>query len=208
MFDWAAEFVRAGDVVWDIGANVGLFTFAAAHMAGPTGRVIAIEADGFLADLIRRSHRSFGSQTELEVICAAISDSCGIATFDIASRGRSTNHLHSLEGSTQTGGTRHSVTVATLSLDQLLDQLPAPRVLKIDVEGAELNVLRGASRLLSTVRPVILCEVSSNGSTIADLLHTNGYELFDLQADANRTRTLDLPAFNTLAWPHREEFAL
>jgi FkbM family methyltransferase len=207
MFDWASEFVREGDVVWDVGANVGLFSFAASFIAGPVGRVIAFEADSFLAELIRRStQRARGAR--LDVISAAISECCGVAEFDIAKRGRSTNHLHGLEGSTQTGGTRQTISVATLSLDRLHEQLPPPQVLKIDVEGGELNVLKGAQKLISTASPVILCEVSCNGLEIADLLHANGYELFDLQIDSRRTKRLDTPAFNTLAWPHRRsEFA-
>ena len=49
------EFVRPGSVVWDIGANVGLFTFAAASLAGPGGQVMAMEPDAWLVQLLRRS---------------------------------------------------------------------------------------------------------------------------------------------------------
>jgi hypothetical protein len=50
----AQEFVARGHVVWDIGANIGLFSFASAHLAGPDGKVFAFEPDSWLVQLLRR----------------------------------------------------------------------------------------------------------------------------------------------------------
>ena len=55
LFDFAREFVHAGSVVWDVGANVGLFSIAAAQRAGVRGKVVAIESDIWLAALLRKS---------------------------------------------------------------------------------------------------------------------------------------------------------
>jgi hypothetical protein len=55
LFSLAEKLIRPGDVVWDVGANVGLFTFAAAAKTGPTGKVLAIEPDPWLGTLLRRS---------------------------------------------------------------------------------------------------------------------------------------------------------
>ena len=52
--------------------------------------------------------------------------------------------------------------VAAFNLDWLLSQLPIPDIVKIDVEGAELEVLSNQVRMLNEVRPVIVCEVGSN----------------------------------------------
>src|SRR2546421_503378 len=57
LFRLVEEFVRPGDTVWDIGANMGLLTFAAAHVAGPKGRVVAIEPDVEMARLLLMSRR-------------------------------------------------------------------------------------------------------------------------------------------------------
>src|SRR5437764_9039310 len=62
------ELVRPGDVVWDIGANVGLFSFAAAALAGPHGRVLAVEADTWLVDLLRRSARQHRTKAPVDVL--------------------------------------------------------------------------------------------------------------------------------------------
>ncbi|MGB7267151.1 MAG: FkbM family methyltransferase, partial [Terracidiphilus sp.] len=160
LFDFAREFVQAGDVVWDAGANVGLFSIAAAQQAGVTGKVVAIEADIWLAALLRRSAAMQpATAAPIQVIPAAVYDSPAIASFNIAKRGRASNFLSAAGGSSQTGGVRETVSVITTTLDWLLDQVAAPNVLKIDVEGAECNVLRGAQRVLAEVQPVILIEV-------------------------------------------------
>ncbi len=200
LFDWAEEFVRKGDVVWDIGANVGLFAFSAANIAGRTGYVLAIEADNWLVELLRRSVKTRPKlSADCEVLSAAVSNSVDIKRFQIAARGRSTNHLLGVNGSTQTGGVRDSILVGTVSLDWLLERLPAPQVLKIDVEGAEYQVLQGAHKLLSTISPTILCEVSEDAGQVGQLLKGHGYLMYDLDVPKDKRKPLASPRFNTLA---------
>jgi FkbM family methyltransferase len=198
----AAGLVRPGMSVWDVGANVGLFTFAAAFAAGPAGRVLAVEADGWLAELLRRSARSAPpAYAPVEVLAAAVSDAPGDAELCIARRGRAGNHLRAVPGSTQTGGTREVRRVPAVTLDGLLDRQSAPQVVKIDTEGAELLCLRGAGRLLREVRPVLLCEVvSENAEAAGALLRGHGYTLFDAAAYPGGP-PLARPVWNTLALP-------
>ena len=90
----------------------------------------------------------------------------------------------------------------TVSLDFLLDYFPAPSVLKIDVETAEVGVLRGASRLLRTVRPVIWCEVAAdNSETVSELLDQGAYELSSAAAEPAKRRPLTRAPWDTLALP-------
>jgi len=176
LFAFAEEFVPPGASVWDIGANVGLLTLAAAHRAGPDGHVLAVEADLFLIGLLRRSTAlQPATSAPIQIVPAAAASTNGIADFHIAKNARATNHLAAASGSTQTGGVRETVPVVTLTLDWLLDNVPAPTVLKIDVEGAEADVFRGAERVLSVARPVILCEVyAANAPYITETLTKHG----------------------------------
>jgi FkbM family methyltransferase len=201
LFDWAEEFVRPGNVVWDIGANVGLFAFSAASLSGTEGHIVAVEADDWLAELLVKSASMLTNKcARVDVLALAVSDSVGVATLNIAARGRSTNYLSSVRGSTQTGGIRNSVMVPTITLDWLLERSLTPDILKIDVEGAECQILQGARKLLSDVRPLILCEVSSeNAVRVGILLESYSYELFDLDLANNMRRPLSVPSFNTLA---------
>lgn len=203
LFQIASEQVRRGDVVWDIGANVGLFSFAAVALAGPEGRVLAVEPDTDLARLLRRSCRlKENVKLNVDVLAAAVSDMPGIARLNIAERGRAANYLDGVWASTQTGGVREVQLVPTVTLDSLLDHFSAPRFVKIDVEGAEHLVLRGAKRLLAEVRPIILCEVTAQRSIeVARLLAGHGYTLYDARMPSGRRVPLEEPTWDTLAYP-------
>lgn len=177
----AKRLVRPGSVVWDVGANVGLFAFAAAFGAGPRGRVVALEADPWLASLLRRSAVALpASYAPVEVLPAAAASSSGTVELVIARRGRAANHLASVAGSSQSGGPRETLAVDAVSLDSLLSIRTAPTVVKIDVEGAELEVLAGAERVLSQARPTLLIEVSSPSiEPLSALLTGHRYTMLD-----------------------------
>jgi FkbM family methyltransferase len=203
LFRIAREHVRSGSVVWDIGANVGLFSFAAASLAGPSGSVLAVEADTWLAGLLRKSAAARRpGEAPVAVLPAAAAEAVGVASFQIARRGRASNFLVSAPGSNQAGGVRETQLVPTVTLDSLLDAFPPPALVKIDVEGAEDKVLQGAVRLLSEVRPVVACEVfKESRGTVDPLLRELGYTLLDAELPPSERKPLQASATNTLAYP-------
>lgn len=198
----ARDHVKHDSIVWDIGANVGVFTFAAAGLAR-SGHVFAIEADNWLAELIRRScrlpeNRALG----ITVLSAAVSATNGVAEFAIARRGRASNYLVDAGGWSQSGGERERTHVATLTLDSLVDSFARPTFLKIDVEGAEAMVLRGATRLLNEVRPALYIEVGKeNSEEVTRLLQTSNYRLFDSTRSIDGQQPLARCVQDTLALP-------
>ena len=194
----AAEVVREGDTVWDVGANMGLFSFAAAVIAGPRGRVLAIEPDTDLAGQLRRSAAGDVGHAPVEVLPVAVSDDLSVARFHIARRNRATSHLAGF-GTAMAGGVRSTRLVPTVTLDWLAARFPAPDVLKIDVEGAEMGVLAGGAEVLGG-RPALICEVSEqNAAGVSAILGSHGYTLYDGdQAPADRGPVSAAP-FNTLA---------
>jgi FkbM family methyltransferase len=187
------ETVRPGDTVWDIGANVGLFSFAAAIAAGPDGHVLSVEADTVLVGLLRPSAAAGTRHTLVEVFPAAVAEECGVARFCIAR-----SHLDGF-GTTQTGGIRTTELVPTISLDWLASHFPRPDVIKIDVEGAEAHVLAGGPAVLRA-HPRIICEVAKeNAAAVSNLLARSGYTLYDGEQPASqRLPTSEAPP-NTLA---------
>jgi FkbM family methyltransferase len=196
------EFVKPGAVVWDIGANVGLFSFAAASLAGPKGQVVALEPDAWLVQLLRRSALDQpDASAPVQVVPAAVASELSIRTLCLANRSRAANYLAEF-GTTQTGGAREEQSVVAVTLDWLLESLAPPSVVKIDVEGAEMEVLEGAKRLFETVRPVVLCEViPSSEHKVTEFLESHDYQIFDGETPAPHRQPLGTAPWSTLAIP-------
>jgi chemotaxis response regulator CheB len=75
------------------------------------------------------------------------------------------------------------VEVVTLD-DAIAAGAPAPDVIKLDVEGSEVDVLAGASRLLETRRPAVICETHGTNAEVCDLLEAAGYTVEHLDGTA------------------------
>lgn len=192
--------VRPGDTVLDVGSNVGELALAAAHICGSGGRVLAVEADPFLASLVQfTSLEKANADVNLEVLCAAASGTSGFSRFNLAERGRAANAL-AASGSTQMGGVRGALLVPTVTVDSIVAAWHVPSLIKIDVEGAEIQVLAGAVKTLGTHRPVVLFEVTLASGEIETLLADLGYRIFD-PAAASFDQSLEHCLFNTLAVP-------
>lgn len=180
LLDIARMLVETNASVWDVGANVGLFASAAAFHSGRDGAVLAIEADFDAVALLNQTRKLHEpGHAPITILPVAVSDRCGVVKFDIAKRARAANAIQGF-GSTQTGGVMETRTLPCATLDSLLAHFRAPDVLKIDVEGAELGVLRGAGHVIGSVRPFIYCEVqgSTRNEAVA-LLTDNGYRVMD-----------------------------
>lgn len=184
LFSLAGKLIQPGDAIWDIGANVGLFSFSAAARAGALGKVLAIEPDPWLTMLLRRSAMvHVANAAPVEVFSVAVADVLGTAEFHIAKRGRSSNFVSGF-GSTQTGGTRTSFPVMTVTLDWLAERWEKPSLVKIDVEGMEHLVLRGAGKVLEA-KPTLIIEVTrSNTAEIIRTLTDRGYKLLDPESSS------------------------
>ena len=180
----AARFLslaKAGMTVFDVGANVGFYSLLLAARVGPTGSVHSFEPTPRVAGALR-TNVQLNDFAQVKVNQIAMSDSCGTTAFYV----HDDDVLSSFGGVSQT-----AIDVATLTIDAYLEQNGIRHVdlIKIDVEGAEVRVLRGASRLLSAPdAPIIMIEVSPQalariGDTadlLINLLHAYGYHLTTL----------------------------
>lgn len=153
--------VPAGGTFVDVGAHVGWYSLKAAKAVGPRGRVIAIEPDHATLRKLRDNIRASGAEAVIVVVPVACYDSETTLPFYSAPRSNTGESSLSLAAASQEGPITASYPVRARRLDDILREVGVTRVdaLKIDVEGAELHVLKGAVETLDRFRPEISVEV-------------------------------------------------
>lgn len=141
--------VSNGDVVYDIGANTGLYTLLSAKACGESGHVYAFEPAQRNLDFLNR-HVDLNQSKNVTIFPYAVADTPGTAYFE-QGENHATGHLASDGG----------VPVEVVTVDTLIKQDTAlpPTLLKVDVEGAETEVLQGATHALKKVRPVVFLAI-------------------------------------------------
>jgi FkbM family methyltransferase len=172
--------LKPGLTFFDIGANVGFVTLIAARAVGPSGRVVAFEPVPENVAAIRENLALNGIDwvDVRETAVGLQSGSASLIVSDVSAFSRFA------DVSVPTGA-RETIEVPVEVVDELLSAgaVPAPDVIKIDVEGAELQVIEGARQTLSAHRPVILCEVHDCNAEYVELMRSLGYEPINLDED-------------------------
>lgn len=145
--------VAEGDIAFDVGANLGYFSLLMAKVAGPAGRIVSFEPDPVLRRALNENLDRNPSVTRgrVVVVGAAVGAGSGRAGF--------TRGWRPSRGTLVDGDGDLEVEVTTL--DAAAERYGVPAVIKVDVEGAEVEVLRGAPRLLAEVGPTLLVETHS-----------------------------------------------
>jgi FkbM family methyltransferase len=158
--------VRPGAVVYDIGANVGTMALGAAQLVGNLGRVIAFEGDPENIERLREHSTRNGLEDRLRVVHAAVwsrSATDGIG-FRRGAPSRSQGGVEA-DGNRPVLGSGEVINVPAVTLDDFVAAgEPPPQLLKIDVEGGEYEVLRGANTLFARERPLLIAEVHHQGA--------------------------------------------
>jgi FkbM family methyltransferase len=152
------QHLRPGMIFYDVGANIGFFSLLVARLVGKEGRVVAFEADPEIAARLRENvaRNEFGWITVEEKAVWSEPRTVFFARTDpTTSPDRGLGHVVAAGGS-------DTIQVSAESLDDYSWTQPLPDFLKCDVEGAEVEVFRGASRLLEEKRPGIICEMHSD----------------------------------------------
>ena len=150
--------LQPGDSAIDVGGHIGFFTMQMAAAVGPEGRVYAFEPLDANADLLERSITENGFGGRVRFQRAAVGATPGTATLTFPAETLNSGGAYLLRsGGAPLAGNR-TTEVPLVALDALDLRRPV-RFIKMDVEGAEPQVLRGAARILKDDRPVILSEL-------------------------------------------------
>jgi len=176
--------LRPGDAVIDGGANYGYWTLVASRLVGPTGRVFSFEANPPTADRLQ-SNVAASAASNVVIERMALSDTQGSATINNAAHNPIGGHA-SLKPHTGWDWAT-STDVPTTTADALAhrDDWPPIRLIKLDIEGAELPALRGMAGILARHRPFLTVEWNTAAAAgfgyhpkeIVSLLTGSGYTL-------------------------------
>jgi len=169
IYDALVKLVRIeGATVWDVGAHIGYHSLAFAALVGPSGHVVAFEPNPHNMERLRQHlGRNDDLQERITLMTCALGNVDGEEDFVFSPEvddGRSSgSHLNQAFVPEEPGAYQSFIQtrVPVVTADTLLrdKSVPAPSIIKIDVEGAEALVLAGAQHLLRSLRPVLLIEV-------------------------------------------------
>ena len=186
--------------LFDIGAHFGIFSLAAAHFGG---RAVAVDASPTATRMIEIQNRVNGLESKVRVIRAAVSDAGGV--MEMLSSGVFSYGYFKVAG----GRSKSELTrVKAVTIDEMADKFGGPTHIKVDVEGHELAVLRGARATLSHSSPVLFLELHNEmvisegrnpGDVLDELAHL-GYAMFGLDGQlVSRDAVLERPISRIVA---------
>ena len=176
------DYVKRGDIVYDVGAHVGYFTLLFARLVGPKGQCLGFEPNPEVFRRLQSNIRmnKWRLPAEVQTMKIGLYDEVGEKRFFLG-------------GSTTTGRltrfpediSQSKIIIVPLStIDALIQEgLPVPSFMKIDVEYAEDHVLRGAINTLKKHGAVVLCEIHSmeTGKNCFEILKGIGYSIIELK---------------------------
>jgi len=160
-YDWVKQRIKPGDIVFDIGSNIGLFTTMMSTGVGDTGKVYAFEPNPPAYKDLNRILK-LNQMYNVDTYEFAVSDANGMVSFNQINSGDVSREGSGIvrDSDLVTSNPQISIiTVPSISLDYIVNlKNVQPTLLKIDVEGAEWFVVEGAKETLEKYKPKIVME--------------------------------------------------
>ena len=189
---------KPNDIFWDLGSHNGHYSIFAASIVNGNNQVFSFEPDPVASKVQEANIKLNNFQQKINLLKIAVSNTNGILLFD-AQDGNSTSHI--IKNKQVGKGT--VVEVSTKTIDTLLQELPEPTFIKIDTEGAEIDILKTADILLANPNIKFICELHPFAW---DGFGVKYQEFTDILKKHNRTLSLldtnkkiaDLPYYGTV----------
>lgn len=174
--DFLLGHVQPGEVAFDVGAHAGQYAVLLGSLVGPSGRVYSFEPDAIARALLNSNIALNALDDRVIVESVALSDENGSHTFFSLGGNSMSSLARTGLGTAASSAAVSESTVQTMRLDDFIDErgVPMPHWIKIDTEGAEIQILKGAPKTLRFARG-ILCELhpyawNEFGSTFDELV--------------------------------------
>ena len=165
--EWISHYVQPGDVFYDVGANIGLYSIFAAKRLEGRGKVYSFEPESQNYASLNRNVYLNGLSDSIMTLCVAVSDACRIDTFYVHGHLRAGEAIHQFRQATdhldRPFSPVHRQGMFGISLDELCYSydLDFPSHIKVDVDGHEYAVVKGARRVLRDPRlQTVLLEIT------------------------------------------------
>ncbi len=167
-----STFVGKGSVVIEIGSNIGSHTVPIAKMVGPTGYVFAFEPQQLVYYTLS-ANIVLNNLTNVEAVHAAVSSQAGVTRVPYVNYDVPNNF----------GGIRmsddHGKVVRKISLDHMKASFKSLSFIKVDAEGMELEIVKGAKEVISAFRPIMYLESDDAGGTeLVKYVNSLGYKVY------------------------------
>jgi FkbM family methyltransferase len=184
------RYLKPGMTFVDVGANIGSHTVHGARLVMPEGKVFSFEADPDTFKLLAANLRLNGVVNTI-LFNQCVSDKCGPVVFNVNANSARSSLLR--PGSSQ-------ISLSASTLDRLLPPGLQVDLLKIDVEGGDYLVLKGARKIFESRPPrVVVIEATSCKTEIKDFLLSYGYRLYQFDDTISALVQLKSPVFDTYA---------
>jgi len=178
------DFIEAGDSVIEVGGHIGYISIYLAQLAGAAGKVFVLEPGKNNLPYLRRN---IGEFTNINIIETGAADFDGELTLymeDLTGQNNSfVKNYEVLESNIQRANVDPKIMearVPVMKIDTLVkDHSLGPAFIKIDVEGFELQVLKGSRAALYTSKPGLMVEVTRHAPEVFSLLREQGYECYN-----------------------------
>lgn len=195
--------LKKGDHFVDVGANIGYFSLLASTLVGNEGKVFAIEASPTIFELLNRNIQ-LNEFANIRTFNLAASDSHGSLNLYMAPD-ENIGHSTTVASIAETDGHKLEAVVPAMPLPNIIgeENLLNARIIKIDVEGAEISVIHGINRLLKkfSEHTEWVIELTPDGTKsknieilqLIDGFRNAGYHLYELGNDYNVNSYLPYP---------------
>ncbi len=188
--------LRPGDTFIDVGAHIGYFSLLASKLVGNDGRVIAIEPDDINAERLEK-HKEMNDCANIEIFRTVLSDTPGPKNFYVNADNDGGHSLWDVGAhpfNKKSAANPETRTIDGETLDSIIKKAGSPTVklVKMDTEGAEPGIIRGAPLALGAHEiPFVVSEVNEFGlrqmgdsqTVLRDLMKANGYDTFLLNPE-------------------------